>query len=459
MAWKYNPFTRTFDRTGSGGASYINGTVANPSLLPVTLGSPALDAVYLAKAASGVWFINRKSAGLYCRTANDGALTDWTYLGAFPEVNSDANWRLYSEASTENQLAFSLSELSGGETKTLTVPDRSGRIVLDETIGDIEFMGTENGFILRNEIGERVRFTMGNDRELVRTLLPLLILLGFAVSSPAQIARDLGLDASNRVVTGITSGNPVTFTNPLAFGTNAATTISNLFIGNEAIARQVLIIGEGDVVRFADVAATTFLAGNATNYVYGSENGLNFYGTTAATTRTNLGLGSLATNNSVPSGALPAGIPLLTDGAGGSVFPSQREWLVRQTTNGPVVTNGLTTSSLVISNVPAGLYWIQGHIDSTANATRLWQFIAAHQVLNPRNLLVWFGTGSASGFFNSATNMHNNADAATGVRPAAINGPLLFTNTTTVSFNISVTGATNTAQVLSNSFLFLRKLD
>jgi hypothetical protein len=183
-------------------------------------------------------------------------------------------------------------------------------------------------------------------------------------------------------------------------------------------------------------------------------NGFNFTGTAAAATISNLFNG-----NSLPSGAAVAGVPLTADGAGGSSFGSQREWLARQTTNGPTVTNGTTTSSLVISNVPSGLYWVQGQMNSTASAGRTWTFLAPNQVFGPRNLLGWFESGGVSGFFNTATNLSANADGGTGARNISISGPMLFTNTTTISFNISVSGATNTAQVLSNSFLFLRKLD
>lgn len=110
MGLRFNIFSGTFDLTGSGGgASYIDGVVATPADLPVTVGTPALDSVYLAKGASGVWLINRKPAGLYCRTGNDGDLEDWTYLGAFPEVNSDANWRLYHDADPTRELEIELT--------------------------------------------------------------------------------------------------------------------------------------------------------------------------------------------------------------------------------------------------------------------------------------------------------------------------------------------------------------
>jgi len=118
---------------GSSGASYINGTVATPADLPITTGTPMVGDVYLCKAASGLYFINRKPAGLYCRTADTGALTDWTYLGAFPEVNSDANWRLYNDTTTSKQLAFDLSGIASGQTRTMTVPNTSGTLALTST--------------------------------------------------------------------------------------------------------------------------------------------------------------------------------------------------------------------------------------------------------------------------------------------------------------------------------------
>jgi hypothetical protein len=126
----YNPITGQLDLVG-GGASYIDGVVADSSLLPVTLGTPALDAVYLAKAGSGVWLINRKPAGLYVRVANNGVAADWTYLGAFPEVNADGNWELYNTADPTKELKFDLSGISASTVRTLTVPDAN--ITLENT--------------------------------------------------------------------------------------------------------------------------------------------------------------------------------------------------------------------------------------------------------------------------------------------------------------------------------------
>jgi hypothetical protein len=136
MPWKYNPFTDALDQTG-GGASYIDGVVADSSLLPVTLGSPALDSVFLAKAGSGLWLISRRPAGLYVRVANNGVAADWTYLGAFPEVNSSANWSLYDGTTPSKELKFDLSGISTSTVRTLTAPDASGRIQIEgQAIGN-----------------------------------------------------------------------------------------------------------------------------------------------------------------------------------------------------------------------------------------------------------------------------------------------------------------------------------
>ena len=69
-----------------------------------------------------------------------------------------------------------------------------------------------------------------------------------------------------------------------------------------------------------------------------------------AATRTNLGLGSLATNNSVPSGAATTNSLLTADGAGGSSFVASRVQTVILTNNF-AVTN-YTDLSVTNGNVP-----------------------------------------------------------------------------------------------------------
>jgi hypothetical protein len=146
MAWKLNPFTGELDYSG-GGASYINGVVADPTALPVTLGTPALDSVYLAKAGSGVWLINRRPAGLYCRVANNGNLNDWLALGAFPEVNADGNWELYNSTDPTKELKFDLSGLPTGTTRTVTGPAGNGQMMVSGQAGSFTTLTANNGTI------------------------------------------------------------------------------------------------------------------------------------------------------------------------------------------------------------------------------------------------------------------------------------------------------------------------
>jgi hypothetical protein len=125
MAFAFNPFTGNFDLKGSGGgASYIDGEVQNFSALPETLGTPAVDSAYLVREAEGTWLLARKPAGIYIRTDDTGVRADdWTHAGAFPDVFNDANFLLYDNADSSKNLAFQLSGITTGTTRTITVPD------------------------------------------------------------------------------------------------------------------------------------------------------------------------------------------------------------------------------------------------------------------------------------------------------------------------------------------------
>jgi hypothetical protein len=131
MPWTFNPFSGTFDQKGSGGgggASYIDGEVQNFSALP-TANPPAVDSAYLVREPEGTWLISRKPAGIYIRVATTGTrATDWTYAGILPDVFNDANFLLYDNGDSSKNLAFQLSGITTGTTRTLTVPDASGTI-------------------------------------------------------------------------------------------------------------------------------------------------------------------------------------------------------------------------------------------------------------------------------------------------------------------------------------------
>jgi hypothetical protein len=136
MPWTFNPFSGTFDQKGSGGgggASYIDGEVQNFSALP-TANPPAVDSAYLVREPEGTWLINRKPAGIYIRVATTGTrATDWTYAGILPDVFNDANFLLYDNGDSSKNLAFQLSGITTGTTRTLTAADRSGVNVVSDT--------------------------------------------------------------------------------------------------------------------------------------------------------------------------------------------------------------------------------------------------------------------------------------------------------------------------------------
>jgi hypothetical protein len=137
MAIRFNPLTGNFDFTGSGGggggASYIDGEVQNFSALP-TANPPAVDSAYLVREPEGTWLINRKPAGIYIRVATTGTrATDWTYAGILPDVFNDANFLLYDNGDSSKNLAFQLSGITTGTTRTLTAADRSGTNVVSDT--------------------------------------------------------------------------------------------------------------------------------------------------------------------------------------------------------------------------------------------------------------------------------------------------------------------------------------
>jgi hypothetical protein len=140
MAFAFNPLTGNFDLKGSGGgggASYIDGEVATYTDLPLD-GSAALNTAWLVREASGTWLIARKPAGIYIRTATAGVSrdADYTYAGILPDVFNDANFLLYDNADSSKNLAFQLSGIPTGTTRTVDAPAGNGRMLVEgQSIG------------------------------------------------------------------------------------------------------------------------------------------------------------------------------------------------------------------------------------------------------------------------------------------------------------------------------------
>jgi hypothetical protein len=137
MGLRYNPFNGSFDFTRSPG-SYLDGEVATFADLPLDTAAAPLNSAWLVREASGLWFLTRKPAGIYIRTATGGTdrNADYTYASAFPDVFSDANFTLYDDADSTKNAKFQLSGLTTGTTRTLTVPDKSGTLATTDA-GDM----------------------------------------------------------------------------------------------------------------------------------------------------------------------------------------------------------------------------------------------------------------------------------------------------------------------------------
>jgi hypothetical protein len=130
----YNPITGQLDLVGSGGGtSYIDGDVEFHSNLPVTVGSPAVNSAFLVRKGEGLYFISRKPAGIWVRELNNGNLDDWKYAGTFSDLYRDANFRILNNADVSKELAFDVSGVTTGTTRTLTIANRSGVNVVSDT--------------------------------------------------------------------------------------------------------------------------------------------------------------------------------------------------------------------------------------------------------------------------------------------------------------------------------------
>jgi len=139
MPLKFNPFSGTFDQTGSGGTSSsgpIDGEVPTYNDLSLDVSVAPLNSSWLVRTASGSWFTGgSKPAGIYVRTGIGGSFrdADFTYAGLLPSAFADYDFKLYNSATPTKALQFDLSGVSASTTRTLTIPNASGTIALEGT--------------------------------------------------------------------------------------------------------------------------------------------------------------------------------------------------------------------------------------------------------------------------------------------------------------------------------------
>jgi hypothetical protein len=130
-----------------------------------------------------------------------------------------------------------LNGAASGSDKTITLPNATGTLALTQQATDYEVTDETKGVIMKSPNGTRWRVTIDNNGSLLRTTLATLILSALMLCGTRAQVRDL-VYGTNNVVVGPTNEialsftNSVAFSNPITFGTNAATTRTNLGLGN-----------------------------------------------------------------------------------------------------------------------------------------------------------------------------------------------------------------------------------
>jgi hypothetical protein len=141
MAFGFNPFTGNFDLTGGGDAAPFAGQVDAYADLPLDT-TAALNSRWLVKNNSGTWpFSTYKQAGIYIRVSTVGASrdTDYQFVGTLPSVMNDSEFLIYDNVDATRNLKFDVgTNVPTGTTRTLTVPNASGRIQVEgQPIGNV----------------------------------------------------------------------------------------------------------------------------------------------------------------------------------------------------------------------------------------------------------------------------------------------------------------------------------
>ena len=125
-----------------------DGEVNTRNDLPITVGDPSVGSVYLvlqpvSDTILGVTYKTYQS-GLYLRSFNTGALSDWERLNVKTQF-TDAEFKVVDADNTSRQAKFDVGGITNGTTRTLSVQDKDITIagIDDITVTGAENIGTE----------------------------------------------------------------------------------------------------------------------------------------------------------------------------------------------------------------------------------------------------------------------------------------------------------------------------
>jgi len=405
--------------------------------LPDSSGTLALTTTVVDNAA-GLWDSANAVTGL---TVSDYTLT----------VSSGANTSNFAFPPTYNG--------------SYMMPTASGTLALTQQATDYEVTDATKGVIMKSPNGSRWRLTIDNNGSLIRTAIALLFTAFFLCGASAQV-QDLIYGTNGVLIApaNLIFTNRSTFSNAITLPSAATTNSGDIYRVTNTLRYRDSTNAERLLLNASDNLANISSIGAArTNLALGWAALTN---TNAATFRTDIGLGTLATNNTVPSGAAASNSLLTADGAGGSVFVASKTVTVVKSAdqsktndanltitnnNDPELTQTVTAGSIyridvrleittgTNSGFNAGIFTGATNVFSSTSQT---VGTAMRHNLNSTTFYVTTGVPAAQITFGGAgvtSVANNNAWTATGVFRCATNGTLTVRWAQNVASNSATT--------------------
>ena len=240
-------------------------------------------------------------------------------------------------------------------TGTLADARLSSNVAFKTQSSDMEITDNTKGLILKSPNNTRWRLTINDDGTLSRAALALMTLLAFAASGMAQV-RDMVTDTNGNIVTGRTG--TLTWANALAFGTNAATTRTNLGLGTAAT-------NEASAFQPASANLTNLASNNAASLT-------NFPALLLRTNGSAAGLTNFPTLNQNTTGTASnvTGVVAIANGGTGATNASNaRTALGLGETNNVTFSNVTANGTLTVGSIAttAPVSWALDAVQTAAN--------------------------------------------------------------------------------------------